>query len=278
MAIDLHLSPAQHLVRWAYGIAKTIVDSVRNRRLVTTRWVARERRWHYRWPEGRAADEGRWRDAEGWATHGFYYGMDDLLWRHYRPSPGDIVLDIGAGHGGETLYLAKMVGPSGRVVAIEAAPSTYARLAELCTLNEWSQVEPLQVAVAATSGTLLMSAETPWIAGNVYEGGDVAVRAETIDQLCAERGITRVNWLKMNIEGAETDALLGMEQMAPHVDHLTISCHDFLGTDWGRSLDPVMEWLRSHGFEVLQRDEGDMVQRLYVYAWRPRHNAHSVAG
>lgn len=260
--------PARHLVRWVWSAAKTAHDSVGARTPVTTRWSAADGRWHYRWPQGRAVDEGRWADAQGWATHGFYYGMDDLLWRNYRPGPGDVVLDIGAGHGGETMYLASMVGPTGHVLSIEAAPDTYSRLAELCTLNHWPQVEPLQVAVASHPGTVKMSADKGWIAGNMFEGGEKDVPAATIDQLCQERGIDHVDWLKMNIEGAEKDALRGMEAMAPHIAHLTISCHDFLGTEWGRSLDDVTGWLTEHGFTVEQRNEGDMVQQLYVYAWR----------
>ena len=109
------------VVRAGYGAAKTALDSVRHRGPVVTRWSPKDQRWHYRWPEGRAVDTGRWRDAQGWATRGFYYGMADLLWRRYRPRPGDVVLDIGAGNGGETLYLASLVGPTGRVLAIEAA-------------------------------------------------------------------------------------------------------------------------------------------------------------
>lgn len=260
--------PARHLVRWTWGTAKTAQDSLRTRSLVTTRWSPTDNRWHYRWPEARVTDEGRWADAQGWATHGFYYGMDDLLWSRYRPGPGDVVLDIGAGHGGETMYLAAMVGATGRVISVEAAPDTYVRLAELCSLNDWPQVEPLQVAIAAEPGTVSMSADQGWIAGNMFEGGDVDVPATTIDQLCHERGIDHVDWLKLNIEGAEKDALRGMEQMATRVSHLTISCHDFLGTDWGRSLEVVTTWLREHGFTVEQRNEGDMVQQLYVYAWR----------
>ena len=110
--------------------------------------------------------------------------------------------------------------------------------------------------------------EESWVAGNIYAGEGVEVRAVPLDGLCEERGIREVAWVKMNIEGAERDALRGMERMAPHVQHLTISCHDFLGTEWGRTKDFVVEWLESHGFTVQLRGEGDFVQALYVYAWR----------
>lgn len=263
-------SAARHAVRLTYGVAKTVGDSIKHRQIVTTRWVPGEDRWHYSWPEGRVADEGRWRDAQGWATRGFYYGMDDLLFSRYRPRPGDVVFDVGAGDGGETFYLASMVGPSGRVIAVEAAPSPFRRLTDLVSRNDWPQVTALNVALASAPGTLSISDDPErWVAGNIFESdGSVEVRGESFDDLCDRLGIDHVDWVKMNIEGAEKDALRGMERMAPHIRNFTISCHDFLGTEWGRSKEEVLAWLEAHGFTAEMRGEGDFVQQLYVYAWR----------
>ncbi len=260
----------RHGVRHAYSIVKTVLDSVRQRRLVTTRWVASEERWHYRWPEGRVADGGRWKDAQGWATRGTYYGMDDLLFSRYRPRAGDVVFDVGAGDGGETLYLASMVGTSGRVVSVEAAPTPFGRLHELVRRNAWPQVTPLHIALTSTPGSVTISDDPErWVAGNIFEAeGSVEVEGRTFDDVCDSLGIEHVDWVKMNIEGAEKDALRGMERMAPHIQNFTISCHDFLGTEWGRSKDEVLAWLEGHGFNAEMRGEGDFVQQLYVYAWR----------
>lgn len=197
--------------------------------------------------------------------------MADLLWSNYRPQAGDVVFDIGAGHGGETFFLAPLVGPTGRVVAVEAAPGPFRRLDELVQLNGWCQVETVQVALADKAGTLTITDnEEDWIGGNLYDGaaGGVEVPATTFDDLCVKYGITEVAWVKMNIEGAEKDALRGMERMAPHVRHMTISCHDFLGTEWGRSKDQVLAWLDDHGFETRIRDTGPGWEANYVYAWR----------
>ena len=196
--------------------------------------------------------------------------MDDILFRHYSPKSGDIVVDIGAGHGGETFALAHMVGPSGTVLSFEASPTTYGRLTTLCRLNGWRQVQTVHAAVAEKSGAMTISEGDSWLSNNIYEPGEVTVAAVTLDEVCSERGIEHIDWLKMNIEGAEKDAIQGMEAMSTHIRHMTVSCHDFLGTDWGRSRVQVTKWLLDHGFTVQGR-EGDTEPwfRDYIYAWRP---------
>src|ERR671924_2358342 len=70
----------------------------------------------------------------------------DLFLHAYTPRAGDVVLDVGAGIGAETLLFSRLVGPSGRVVSLEAHPRTYERLARLCEVNRLENVTPLQVA------------------------------------------------------------------------------------------------------------------------------------
>lgn len=264
VAARIARGPLRNPTRHVYAAGKTVLDTVRRRQLVTTRWVSSENRWHYRWPEGRVVD------AQGWATRGHYYGMDDLLFRRYRPRAGDVVFDIGAGDGGETLYLANMVGTTGRVVAVEAAPTPYHRLADTTARNAWPQVTTLNVALTSTPGEVSISDDPEaWVGGNIFESkGSVTVDGRTFDEICESLRIEHVDWVKLNIEGAEKDALRGMERMAPNIRNFTISCHDFLGTDWGRSKVFVLGWLEAHGFTAEMRGEGDFVQELYVYAWR----------
>lgn len=257
----------RHLVRLAFGAIQTVRDSLGRRELHVMRWSPRDNRWHHRWPEGNVRDARWWRTWEEWATGGGH-DMHDLLFRHYQPKPGDTVVDVGAGHGGETFALASMVGRGGRVLSIEAAPDTYARLNELCAINDWPHVETIQVALSDKPGTLRMSSSDSWVVANIFEDGDVQVPATTLDNLCEERGITRIDWLKMNIEGAEREAIRGMERMAPSIRHLTISCHDFLGTEWGRSKDAVLKWLFDRGFTVHEHGPGEPWAADYVYASR----------
>ncbi|HXH77233.1 FkbM family methyltransferase [Nocardioides sp.] len=189
--------------------------------------------WLHRWPEGRVSDSRRWGTISKWATNGTDYDMFDLLWRHYKPQPGDTVIDVGAGHGGETFFLADMVGPAGKVLAIEAAPKPYARLVELIRVNGWSQIEPLQLAVSNEAGKVMISDEDDWVEGNVYSNKGAPVRAVTLDDLCAERGITQVDWMKMNNRGRREGRCAGHGKdgaaRPPHDDLLSRLPRDGVG-------------------------------------------------
>ncbi|WP_165356965.1 FkbM family methyltransferase [Nocardioides zhouii] len=261
---------SQLVARTIIGVAKSLKDTTANRHLSVVRWSPTRQAWIHRWPGGLVIDRKRWSTPEEWATNGDY-DMPDLLWTEYQPKPGDTVIDVGAGHGGETYFLASMVGERGKVLAVEAAPRPFGRLQEMVEINGWEHVHPVQVALSDRVGTVrITDDEDNWIAANIYADATdgVDVSATTFDDLCQDHGITTVDWVKMNIEGAEKDAIRGMERMAPHVRHMTIACHDWLGTEWGRSREQVLTWLHDHGFRTRLHGRENTWDGDYVHAWR----------
>jgi ubiquinone/menaquinone biosynthesis C-methylase UbiE len=60
-----------------------------------------------------------------------------------RLRPGDVVLEIGAGTGRNLPYLVEAVGPTGRVVAVDASPGMLAQAERLVQRCGWSNVELL---------------------------------------------------------------------------------------------------------------------------------------
>jgi len=141
-------------------------------------------------------------------------------------------------------------------------------------VNRWTNVEVVEAAVAAESGTLTITDDETSELNDVFRGGDIQVRAVTLDDLAEEYGIEQIDYLKMNIEGAEKLAVRGMEQIADRVIHAFIACHDFLYdrdpnevTAQARTHDEVLSWLTDHCFEVRERPEDprDWVSRnLYA--------------
>lgn len=172
-------------------------------------------------------------DFGSWRNQIRQYESDtrEYWFRHYHPLEGDIIVDVGAGRGEDTLSFSKAVGPVGRVIAIEAHPLSFAILQSFCRLNHLHNVTALNVALMDQPGMVRMAeSATDWQENTVArdsEAGGMTVPASTLDKICEQAGIQTVDFLKMNIEGAEREAILGMVRTLPNTRHLCIACHDF---------------------------------------------------
>jgi FkbM family methyltransferase len=192
----------------------------------------------------------------------------DLFLYEYTPQPGDVVFDVGAGIGAEALLFSRLVGPSGRVVSIEAHPATYARLVQLCAVNRLENVTPLQVAVGDSEGIVVLSDDAHHLKNRLLPPDEVGIRvqARRIDAIAADLGVRQIDLLKMNIEGAEPAALAGTGALLASTRHACISCHDFLGVPTKQA---VLSLLAEHGFDVRTRDDApEPWTRDYVYGAR----------
>src|SRR3954453_938167 len=99
----------------ALGLGKAAIWSLRGEPTSLTRDRG-SGGWLHRYPDGVLVTphpvSRSWRQVEA-ITH-------DVFLRQYVPGEGDAVLEVGAGCGSETVTLARLVGPTGRVVAVEA--------------------------------------------------------------------------------------------------------------------------------------------------------------
>lgn len=150
----------------------------------------------------------------------------NLFYHSYEPKPGDVVVELGAEFGTETLFLSRSVGASGRVISVEAHPRTCAGLEKMVDLNKLTNVSVVHAAVGATSGTTTIS-DGPALS-NVVGSGHIEVPALTLPDLLKAFHIEKVDFLKVNIEGAELPLLVSMTPVdAERIAHAVISCHDF---------------------------------------------------
>jgi FkbM family methyltransferase len=123
--------------------------------------------------------------------------------------PGDVFVDVGANIGYDSLLASKIVGPSGRVVAIEPSPPTFALLLQNLAANDAGNVRPVRLAVAPEPGTVNLYGMPIWNIGATTtlasRGGALvaAVEAMPLDMLLTAEELSRIRLIKMDIEGAE---------------------------------------------------------------------------
>jgi FkbM family methyltransferase len=132
--------------------------------------------------------------------------------------PGDIVVDIGANIGVHSLPMARRAGQIGATVfAFEAAPDTADRLESNAIRNE-VRLEVVRRALGATFGRATLSAAASWdpsdtgVRSLFGDGPSVCeVQVVTFDSWAEERRLSRLDLVKVDVEGAEMAVLQGME-------------------------------------------------------------------
>ncbi|MCC6531332.1 MAG: FkbM family methyltransferase [Burkholderiales bacterium] len=184
---------------------------------------------------------------------GFYEIMlrRDYLAAGQRLGPGSTVIDVGANIGCFTLVAARIVGPNGRVFALEPEESTYSQLLRNIELNGLTNITPLRLAVGATQGAITLHADANRLFSSLYTsvnghqiaGRDQEVRMTTLAALMDEHGIGCCDYLKLDCEGAEHEIVASMPQStAARIAQITMEVHKVPGFD-GQSLRQKLEQL-----------------------------------
>jgi FkbM family methyltransferase len=190
---------------------------------------------------------------------------DDIIER-FLPKQGDIVVDIGAHMGRYTIISSKRVGANGKVVAIEAHPSNFEMLKSNIKLNQLTNVIPLNYAAYSKETKInlyLPDEESGYtmhhsiMSNYVFtkykdktEDKFVEVSANTLDYLLQLNEITDVNWVKIDVEGAEFEVLKGASNVLSKSKDiaLLIEVHNLSG---GTNLyRPIIEFLNLYNFKI----------------------------
>lgn len=206
-----------------------------------------------------------------WADMAGKYVRDaaDYWFHAYEPRAGDVIVDVGAGRGEDVFAFSRAVGSQGQVWAIEPHPRSFQVLGQFCELNQLANVTTLNLACTERPADLQIETMPVWESNYVRAGEPTAtsfaVKGLPFDTIAAEHGIRRIDFLKMNIEGAERDALPGCREALQRIGHVCIAAHDFRAArgegESFRTLHFVRNFLSAAGFDMITRDDDP---RYYV--------------
>ena len=188
------------LARQATALAREAMPGVDVEILWDGMWIRRVGADYFPDPDMFRAAEPDW---QRWAGQARKYLRDaEDYWFHvYKPQPGDAVVDIGAGRGEDVFAFSRAVGRAGSVWAIEPHPNSFGILRKFCELNRLSNVTALNYACLDKPGDLHIETLPVWESNYVRTGepGPTShpVKAVRFDDLAAEHGIGRIDFLKI---------------------------------------------------------------------------------
>ncbi len=179
---------------------------------------------------------------------------------------GDTVLDIGGHIGLFAVVTARLVGHEGKVFSFEPTPFTCGVLQEVVDLNECSDIVVVRPeALSAKKGETVF-----FDTGDEISNANSLVKTErsireipvtltSVDEFVAE-GQLNVNCLKIDVEGAELDVLLGArETFLTQRPAARLGLHPPFITQNGHSLDEIWDTLQEYRLAV--EFEGKSVEK-----------------
>ncbi|GJE58734.1 FkbM family methyltransferase [Methylobacterium trifolii] len=173
-----------------------------------------------------------------------------------RLRPDCVFLDIGANIGAYALCVAAFSGPGARIVAVEPQPDVFDRLSYNIAQNPFHTIKAVACAVADKGGELTLfidprnRGESSLKIVGTNEGAQIKVPAVTLLDLVRGEGLTRIDAVKLDVEGAE-DLILEpfLREAPPSLLPRLILVEN--GTDqWQLDLPKLLE---SHGYRELAR-------------------------
>ncbi len=227
----------------------------------------------------RIAMDPRFGSASNIVYFGERFDRDEMGFLARSLRPGDRFADVGANIGTYTLLAASITGPDGRIDAVEAVPGTAAALRANVARNDLGgRVRVHEVAVGAAPGRVRFRVDQD-VSNHLATAGDpvgstVEVAVARLDDVLGPEPIAIA---KLDVEGAETEALAGMRAHL-HGDHPPVLILEVLANTLARqgsSVDALLALLAEAGYELARWSE-DRAELTWLDPAHARRNVLAI--
>ena len=187
--------------------------------------------------------------------------FEGWIWDYLRPNVNDVFVDVGAHVGKYALKVADLM-KKGLVVAIEPNPENYKALLKGIKLNNLKNVIALNIAafdkncwiklfIGEMSGHHTLKRD--------LNMGYIEVKAKALDNVLKELALNRVDWIKIDVEGAEVEVLKGLENsLKKYHPKLIIEV-------WNENFNKLLEFMEKLGYSVNLIESSKSSESVYVY-------------
>jgi FkbM family methyltransferase len=169
--------------------------------------------------------------------------------KYWNIKEGDVVLDIGASYGSYSLTACAM---GATVYSFEPEKTVFVDLIKNININEWqNKCIPFNIGLWSSPSNIDMKSYAPhWPA---YTISDI-FKMDTIDNIISSNNISKIDWIKMDIEGAEEHAIRGaLNTIKKFHPKFIIECHIFLDPNILQNVQSLIASSYNYTFIELDR-------------------------
>lgn len=232
-----------------------------------------------------------------WAARWTPYLEPEMLGLQDLVGEGSVCIDVGSAAGLYTLALSRLAGASGSVHSIEPLSFAHPGCSRLLRARDSGNVRHHAVALGATQGQAVMKVPMrksalvtgrSFLAQRACELGaneefddhlSVTVEVDTLDELCNKNDVGRVDFIKIDVEGAELQVLQGAEGVIEAWrPAFLVEIEERHTARYGQHADEVVKWLDARGYAMytwdgVWRSAGGVCPHARNYLFRPRLDA-----
>ena len=194
------------------------------------------------------------------------YELNNINFINNNVAKGMTVIDVGAHIGIVSIILSKKVRESGKVFSFEPTPSTFKLLKKTININNVkATVVPVNKAVSAKSGvdsfyvTEIEAHNSNSLSSNNRNYGNekkIDVELIPIDDFAKEYNLKKVDFIKIDAEGAEYSVLKGSKEVIDRFHpKIILSLHPASIKSFGDNLPEIWDFLVSKNYNVIYNNE-----------------------
>ncbi len=182
-------------------------------------------------------------------TRGFHEFFPTGIVKQYV-KPGNVCLDIGADKGYFSILMATAMNNSGKVFAFEPMDSTYKTLEKNIRINGLETLVTTKKIALFSENKIVNMDPSSYSLLNEKEGNSISMKCQKFDDMLDNLEISRIDFIKIDIEGAEIDCLIGMEEsIKKYHPKLLIEVHQSLLHRLNRKPSDLKYFLNQNGYK-----------------------------
>jgi FkbM family methyltransferase len=153
-----------------------------------------------------------------WMEYALYFGIknEDKAWLYKAIKPGFTIIDVGVNFGETLLNFAMLTGENGSVFGFEPMPYIFEKCKHNLKLNNFKNIVLENYALSDTKEVLAVTDPLNGNSGGTYVSKNIAehnqkltISATTLDEYVIENGIGKIDFIKIDVEGYETNVIKG---------------------------------------------------------------------